>query len=237
VKVLTKEILVKVIDNLNKKKQKITYDNISEELDMTRSVVIEQCKEFSDFIKEEKDKQLIQFAKDIAKEHNGEFVKLDDTHNRLYTFKCSDPSHKEFTTRLAIAEKEWCKYCSSDISKFIKNLKKKDLSEITANQIFNDMNGNKYFKNVMALSFALRSMNIKIKDTSTRAQREPNFESAQPKSTLKELVEDFKSKNVSNMTINEIFNSLNEPQKNFILNENGLKAFLKVQKITTKESQ
>lgn len=234
-KVITKEILEKVIKNLRKKDKNITYDSISDELDMTRSVVIEQCKEFSDYIKEEKQKHLIYIAEEIAKKHKGQFVKFDDTHNRLYTFKCSDPDHPPFTVRLGLADR-WCDYCSDKKGQWLRKMKKKDLSEFTANYIFNEMGGNEHFKNVMALSWTLRKINIKIKDTSTSAPRELKvLEDYKPRPSIKDFFYELESKDFSQKTISEIYVETNAHI--FFDTEDKFRKMAKLSKIKTKDSE
>lgn len=258
-KVITKKQIIKILSNLKKKNKEITYDSISDELNFSRAYTIEHCKDYIELIKEAKEKHLIRIAKEIAKKNKGKFIKVEDKHNRLYTFKCNEEDHPPFTVYLGLAKK-WCKYCADKKSMWLKKIKKKDLSNLTASEIFKNMGGHEHFKNVMSLSWTLRKLKIKIKDTSTSAPEyrelkvlddsevenyitylieKPNepFVPRTTKITIVELNKRLAERAdlYSTMNISEIFNSLDDDEKFYIRDEKFLKGFLKQRKIKTKE--
>jgi len=226
-KVITKKEIIKILSNLKKKNKDITYDSISDELNFSRSYTIEHCKDYVELIEEAKEKHLIRIAKNIAKKNKGEFIKLEDKHNRLYTFKCSEPDHPPFTVYLGLA-KHWCKYCANKEGMWLKKMKKKDLSEITASEIFKNMGGNEHFKNVMSLSLTLRKLKIKIKDTSTSAKIPKELKNLDYSSIpgIADFIKELKSKDLSKLTITDIF--MNHNGKLYFNEEVDLANFMKV---------
>ncbi len=205
-KVITKKQIIKILSDLKKKNKEITYDSISDELNFSRAYTIENCKDYIELIKEAKEKHLIRIAKEIAKKNKGKFIKVEDKHNRLYTFKCNEEDHPLFTVQLGLA-KRWCRYCADKRGMWLKKIKKKDLSNLTASEIFKNMGGHEHFKNVMALSWTLRKLRIKIKDTSTSAKIYKELKNLDYSSIpgITDFIKDLKSKDLSNLTITDLY--------------------------------
>lgn len=230
-KVITKKQIIKILSDLKKKNKEITYDSISDELNFSRAYTIEHCKDYIELIKEAKEKHLIRIAKEIAKKNKGKFIKVEDKHNRLYTFKCNEEDHPPFTVYLGLAKK-WCKYCADKKSMWLKKIKKKDLSNLTASEIFKNMGGHEHFKNVMSLSWTLRKLRINIKDTSTSTPEYRELKVLDDyvfKEPITDFINELKSKDLSKLTITDLY--MNHGGKLYFNKEVKFAKFVKLLKL------